>query len=116
MLVARHNLRVARSSRLFAPSLPRSSRGIADAKPKSQDGAQSSREPPNLDNATMPNVVPGEEKKEKSPKKTMAELDEELRLKMSGIAGDGGAAGVEYEDGKPAAMKRSVRNNMFRYI
>ncbi|KAI0534888.1 hypothetical protein GGR58DRAFT_33494 [Xylaria digitata] len=50
------------------------------------------------------------------PKKTMEQLDEELRLKMSGIAGDGGEAGVEYEDGKPVAMKRSVKDNMFRYI
>ncbi|KAI0202804.1 hypothetical protein F4808DRAFT_458520 [Astrocystis sublimbata] len=49
-------------------------------------------------------------------RKTQAQLDEELRLKMSGIAGDGGAAGVEYEDGQPVAMKRSVKNNMFRYI
>jgi hypothetical protein len=49
-------------------------------------------------------------------KKTMAQMDEELRLKMSGMAGDGGEAGVEYEDGKPVAMKRSVKNNMFRYI
>ncbi|KAH8162350.1 hypothetical protein CIB48_g5894 [Xylaria polymorpha] len=48
--------------------------------------------------------------------KTMAQLDEELRQKMLGIAGDGGEAGVEYEDGKPVAMKRSVKNNMFRYI
>lgn len=30
--------------------------------------------------------------------------------------GDGGVAGVEYEDGKPVSMKRSVKNNMFRYI
>ncbi|KAI0398040.1 hypothetical protein F5Y17DRAFT_454619 [Xylariaceae sp. FL0594] len=43
----------------------------------------------------------------------MAELDEELRQRMSGLAGDGGEAGVEYEDGKPVAMKRSVKNNMF---
>ncbi|KAI1419498.1 hypothetical protein F5Y12DRAFT_777550 [Xylaria sp. FL1777] len=49
-------------------------------------------------------------------KKTMAQLDEELRQKMSAIAGDGGEAGVEYEDGKPVAMKRSVKDNMFRYI
>lgn len=49
-------------------------------------------------------------------KKTQAELDEELRLKMSGLAGDGGDSGVEYEDGQPASMKRSVKNNMFRYI
>ncbi|KAI0159140.1 hypothetical protein BJ166DRAFT_529465 [Pestalotiopsis sp. NC0098] len=52
-----------------------------------------------------------------SPKrKTMAELDEEMRLKMSGLSGDGGEAGIEYEDGQPVAMKRSVKNNMFRYI
>ncbi|KAI1812820.1 hypothetical protein GGS20DRAFT_515177 [Poronia punctata] len=49
-------------------------------------------------------------------KKSMAELDDDLMKKMSGISGDGGEAGVEYEDGKPVAMKRGVRNNMFRYI
>ncbi|KAI0097560.1 hypothetical protein GGR51DRAFT_466574 [Nemania sp. FL0031] len=52
----------------------------------------------------------------KSKEKTVAQLDEELRKKMSGLAGEGGEAGVEYEDGKPVAMKRGVRNNMFRYI
>jgi hypothetical protein len=51
-----------------------------------------------------------------SQKKTQAELDEELRLAMSGMSGDGGEAGIEYEDGQPVAMKRSVKNNMFRYI
>lgn len=49
-------------------------------------------------------------------KKTQAELDEELRLKMEGIVGDGGEAGVQYEDRVPVTMKRSVKNNMFRYI
>lgn len=48
--------------------------------------------------------------------KTVAEADAELALKMSGLAGDGGEAGVELEDGQPVSMKRSVRNNMFRYI
>jgi len=52
----------------------------------------------------------------KKKKKTMAELDEELRVKMQGIAGDGGDAGIELEDGQPVSMKRSVKNNMFRYI
>ena len=33
-------------------------------------------------------------------KKTLAELDEELRQKMSGLAGDGGEAGVELEGGQ----------------
>ncbi|KAI5858854.1 hypothetical protein BZA05DRAFT_15954 [Tricharina praecox] len=32
------------------------------------------------------------------------------------VAGDGGASGVEYEDGNPADMKRAVRSNMFRVI
>ncbi|MCJ1469616.1 hypothetical protein MMC07_008251 [Pseudocyphellaria aurata] len=49
-------------------------------------------------------------------KKTMAELDEELRLKLEGRSGEGGEAGLELEDGKPAAMKRGVKNNMFRLI
>ncbi|KAI2471607.1 hypothetical protein F4781DRAFT_429296 [Annulohypoxylon bovei var. microspora] len=49
-------------------------------------------------------------------KKTIAELDAELQRKMSGLSGDGGEAGVEYENGHPVAMKRSVRDNMFRYI
>lgn len=38
----------------------------------------------------------------------MAELDEELRQKMSGLAGDGGEAGLELEDGQPVSMKRDV--------
>ncbi|OAL50717.1 hypothetical protein IQ07DRAFT_631667 [Pyrenochaeta sp. DS3sAY3a] len=40
-------------------------------------------------------------------KKTQAELDEELQRKLQGLAGDGGDAGIEYEDGKPVSMKRS---------
>ncbi|KAF2638026.1 hypothetical protein P280DRAFT_405890, partial [Massarina eburnea CBS 473.64] len=49
-------------------------------------------------------------------KKSQAELDRELQLKMQGLAGDGGESGIEYEDGQPVSMKRSVKNNMFRYI
>jgi hypothetical protein len=56
------------------------------------------------------------EQVEKKAKKTMAQLDEELRQKMEGSAGDGGEAGLELEDGKPVSMKRGVRENMFRYI
>jgi len=48
--------------------------------------------------------------------KSQAELDKELAVKMAGIAGDGGSAGVEYEDGQPVAMKRGVKSNMFRLI
>ncbi len=46
----------------------------------------------------------------------MAELDEELRLKLEGISGDGGEAGLELENGRPVAMKRGVKDNMFRLI
>lgn len=48
--------------------------------------------------------------------KTQAELDDELRQKLEAMSGDGGAAGLELEDGQPVSMKRSVKNNMFRYI
>ena len=51
-----------------------------------------------------------------SPAKTQLQLDEELRQKMSGLSGEGGESGVEYEDGQPVSMKRSVKQNMFRYI
>lgn len=51
---------------------------------------------------------------ENGQKKTVAELDAELQQKMSGLSGDGGEAGVEYEDGQPVAMKRSVKNVSLR--
>ena len=47
----------------------------------------------------------------------MAQQDEELRQKLEGMSGGGGAAGVECEDGMPVGgYKRSVKNNMFRLI
>ncbi|KAL8862181.1 MAG: hypothetical protein Q9178_001637 [Gyalolechia marmorata] len=61
-------------------------------------------------------VSSDEEQKTPKKKKTMAELDEELRMKMEGKSGEGGEAGLELEDGRPAAMKRGVKNNMFRLI
>lgn len=42
----------------------------------------------------------------KAHHKTLKEMDDELMAKMAGISGDGGDAGVEYEDGQPVAMKR----------
>lgn len=55
-------------------------------------------------------------KEAKAKVKTQAELDAEFQLRMQEHSGDGGASGVEYEDGQPVSMKRSVKNNMFRYI
>lgn len=49
-------------------------------------------------------------------KKTVAEMDEELRVKLEGMSGDGGASGIEYEGGKAEGLKRGVKSNMFRVI
>lgn len=58
------------------------------------------------------------EKKPQTTKntKTIAQADAELRERLEKMSGDGGASGIEYEDGQPSAMKRGVRNNMFRLI
>jgi hypothetical protein len=53
---------------------------------------------------------------ESASEKTMAERDEDLRLKLEGISGEGGSSGVEYEGGKAPGLKRGVRDNMFRVI
>lgn len=59
---------------------------------------------------------PSSEQQAATAKKSIAEMDKELHEKLANRSGDGGSAGIEYEDGKPVAMKRSVKNNMFRYI
>ena len=46
--------------------------------------------------------------------KTVAQLDEELRLKLEQMSG--GPAGVEYENGVAAGLKSEVKRNMFRVI
>ncbi|KAI9836621.1 MAG: hypothetical protein M1819_001255 [Sarea resinae] len=75
---------------------------------------------PSPDDKSKAKVASTEESDGKAPTskqhKTMAQLDEELRQKLEGRSGDGGAAGIELEDGQPVSMKRSVKNNMFRYI
>ncbi|POS74078.1 hypothetical protein DHEL01_v207521 [Diaporthe helianthi] len=47
---------------------------------------------------------------------TVAEMDEELRLKLEAMSGEGGASGIEYEGGKAEGLKRGVKSNMFRVI
>ncbi|PGH11742.1 hypothetical protein AJ80_07003 [Polytolypa hystricis UAMH7299] len=49
-------------------------------------------------------------------RKTIAEMDQELREKLEAMGSGGGPAALELENGKPVAMKRSVKNNMFRLI
>ncbi|RYO97448.1 hypothetical protein DL765_011192 [Monosporascus sp. GIB2] len=111
MLTVKRASSIRLSGRLAA-RIPRS-RGVAGMAAKPQTESQSKAKVPKQEDTP---TTKGDTAAEQKHKKTMAELDQELQQKMSGIAGDGGAAGVEYEDGKPVAMKRSVRNNMFRYI
>jgi hypothetical protein len=49
-------------------------------------------------------------------KKTLAQIDEEMRQAMEDRAGEGGAHGAIIEGGKEVAMARAVKENMFRYI
>ncbi|KAK1959900.1 hypothetical protein LY78DRAFT_558421, partial [Colletotrichum sublineola] len=77
-------------------------------------------EPPQEDTRDQTEITSAEDStatiQTKNRKKTMAELDEELRLKLEGMSGEGGAAGVEYEDGRAEGLKRGVKSNMFRVI
>lgn len=46
-----------------------------------------------------------------------AEMDKELRLKLEGISGEeGGEVGLKLGNGTPVAMKRGVKEKMFRLI
>ncbi|KAJ5616950.1 hypothetical protein N7537_002064 [Penicillium hordei] len=83
------------------------SQGHQNPESKQEKGDQVSKNSENQDNKrhTLP------------PKaKTVSEADAELRERLEQMSGAGGACGIEYEDGKPNAMKRGVRNNMFRLI
>ena len=48
--------------------------------------------------------------------KSQAQADLELKQKLEAISGGGGEAGLELENGEPVAMKRGVKQNMFRLI
>lgn len=52
----------------------------------------------------------------KKTHKSMAELDEEMKQAMETMSGEGGEYGLELEGGKAVSMKRTVKENMFRYI
>ncbi|ELR08228.1 hypothetical protein VC83_04524 [Pseudogymnoascus destructans] len=77
--------------------------------------AKESTEPTQPAKSSTPET-PAEPVKVNVRAKTIAELDEELKLKLEEISGEGGAAGLEYENGKAVAMKRGVKENMFRLI
>jgi hypothetical protein len=62
-----------------------------------------------LESTTLPSP-------ENKHKKTVLEADAEVLAKLESHSGEGGSAGVEYEGGKPVALKRAVKDNMFRVI
>lgn len=103
---------VAPVKSLATPTASQAIRSLATKQPPED----SKHQQPASTSDTTNQTKPSEPAKVEPKKKTIAQLDEELRQKLSGMAGDGGAAGIEYEDGRPVDMKRSVRNNMFRYI
>ncbi|KAK3174550.1 hypothetical protein OEA41_001796 [Lepraria neglecta] len=102
----------------FAPSF------YASAKPhkvpitrySSTQTSNSDKSTPETKNENKDRLKSGADEASKKKRKTQAELDEELRQKLEGIAGDGGEAGMELENGQPVSMKRGVKENMFRYI
>ena len=79
---------------------------FASSEPKSEHG----KDPP--DESTPEKKIDQLKKKQKS----MADLDEEMKRAMENLSGEGGEYGMELEGGKPVSMKRSVKENMFRYI
>ncbi|KAF3018684.1 hypothetical protein E8E15_005648 [Penicillium rubens] len=92
---------------IIQPSEAQDSQGYQDYKTKQEQIKSTSENHSNQDNKrhTLP-----------SKTKTVSQADAELRERLEQMSGEGGASGIEYEDGKPNAMKRGVRNNMFRII
>ncbi|TVY24518.1 hypothetical protein LHYA1_G006893 [Lachnellula hyalina] len=100
------------------PSAPSQTSSSASSTKTSESAARTTANPDSDVNVDM-KVAKEEEKKSiggSKKKKSMAELDEEMRAKLDGISGEGGGAGVEYEGGKAVGLKRGVRENMFRVI
>ncbi|MDI1486342.1 MAG: hypothetical protein OHK93_005569 [Ramalina farinacea] len=112
MMLRLHNTRTLALAKL----LPVPSGRFASSQSNTSHGKPSE----STDNAKgSSNVNPDQgasEKKEIKPQQTQAQQDAELRQKLEDISGGGGTAGLELEDGQPTAMKRGVRENMFRLI
>lgn len=81
--------------------------GTADAAPQHEPRDQPS---------TAPADAPDPRRHAHAGIESEAEIMARMREAMSSRYDGGGESAVEYEDGQPVAMKRSVKNNMFRYI
>lgn len=93
-------------------AIPRLSRSIATS--SSEPPEEPSQDDKTLEKSAQ--AVQSMPTSTHKPAKSIAEQDAEMMRKLAGISGEGGEAGIEYEDGKPVAMKRGVKNNMFRLI
>lgn len=96
----------------YATTSPSDEQAIAQKKSQNVEASRQTGSPSASETETV-GKAPGAPAQRR---KTMAELDEELRLKMEGMSGEGGSAGVEYENGKSEGLKRGVKANMFRVI
>lgn len=99
-----HYTRAASSSPEKGGALHQGIVNQAQASPQSSDGNKSASSDKKVESSSA------------LKKKTVAEMDEELRLKLEGMSGGGGSAGIEYEGGKAEGLKRGVKSNMFRVI
>ncbi|KAJ5121666.1 uncharacterized protein N7515_009627 [Penicillium bovifimosum] len=102
-------LRIPSARYLSTTSLrPSKAEDPEKSKPKQEQSDQTSK-------TTAP--TDGNKRHTLPPKpQTVSQADAELRERLEQMSGEGGASGIEYEDGKANAMKRGVRNNMFRVI
>lgn len=80
--------------------------------------ALQTKQTPRTDGASVPTAMTArqETRSAEKTKKTVAQIDEDMRRAMEDRAGEGGAHGAVIEEGKEVAMARAVKENMFRYI
>ncbi|CAG7563409.1 unnamed protein product [Fusarium equiseti] len=103
-------LRAAASTRSIHTTCPRALSNTTKSEPQPQ--ATTNTQSKQQESTTTKDTT----KMTSHRKKTMAQLDQELREKLEGLSGEGGGAGVEYEGGKAEGLKRGVKSNMFRVI
>ncbi|KAI9754751.1 MAG: hypothetical protein M1815_005450 [Lichina confinis] len=99
----------------------RTSDGSSTATPAAEKNSPRSVEEeaaPPLRSSQVTNDAPERPSGTDAPKTASVPMpsDEEVRRRLDEMSGDGGEAGLELEDGRPVAMKRGVKANMFRVI
>jgi len=112
-------VRIPRASLAKSASIARASQRASQqlqSLRQSSTGTSASKDASTTNSAKGQAGQQAQEQKPVIKKKTIAEMDEELRVKLEGLSGDGGASGVEYEGGKAEGLKRNVKANMFRVI